>query len=121
MDRSDRRAATRVWRAVPWRQRLLVLRLAKRGLRHPDPDVASAAHRYAELIQAHGFSRSLVLAMLIVGAAELAAAAVLRVPLLAALGTGVLLVSWYGYDQRRDATLIQAAQRDPGPSSDDKG
>ncbi len=121
MDRADRRAAIRAWRAGPLRQRLLVLRLAKRGLRHSDADTASAASRYAELILAHGISKRLSLAMLSVGAAVLVEAAVPQVPLLAAMGTGLLLLSWYGYDLRRDAALLRAAQRDEGPVGDDEG
>jgi hypothetical protein len=28
---------------------------------------------------------------------------------------------WYGYDLRRDAALLRAAQRDEGPVGDDEG
>lgn len=104
-------AVTRAWRAVPLSQRRLAVRLARRGVRHPDEGVAVAAHAYAAAVRAHGAGRKLLTVLLVVSVPLLAEAALLRDRLGAALGVGGLLLAWFFYAQRRDARTVLAASR----------
>ncbi|MDO3701339.1 hypothetical protein Q3W71_06540 [Micromonospora sp. C28SCA-DRY-2] len=116
--RSERRTIEKAWRRIPFATRLEVLRLAKRGERHPDPDVDTCAQQYARMVlgqKAVGLAPGVLLAA---GAVSIAVAVVLGGSrILTVNAVLALLLAAYFWDLRRDARIVAAARRNDPPEA----
>lgn len=118
MTRSERRAIEKAWRRVPFATRLEVLRSTRRGERHPDPAVDTAAVQYARLVLGQKALRFAPGFLLAAGFLPIAVAILLGGSAILYVGGACsLLLSAYVWDLRRDAKKIVAAPRNNPPDA----
>jgi hypothetical protein len=117
--RQEKRAIFKEWRRVPFKTRLEVLRLAKRGECHSDIVVDAAAVQYARVAMErptflHTTAFQAIFSFALLAFAVMADDAFPR--WCAGLGGGAcLLLTIFNWDLKRDAKKILSVPRDGAP------
>lgn len=109
MERAERVAVGRAWRAVPLKTRREVVRLAKAGRWHPDEAVAATAYR---IVEASGLDSRAVRVVqrvcLIVGPLVLLEMLLLQDVVGIVLALVVIGIGLFTWDLRRDVGRLRA-------------
>ena len=114
--RSERKAAVKAWRRVPIESRAETVRLAKKGMSHPDPGIALIAETWSHSVVS-GPWYGQVGGWPIVGLALVICtiAAVISSFFIWLLGIAILVAGFLGLNQRFVARRIIAAGQDRAP------
>ncbi len=111
--RSERKAAVKAWRKVPTDSRAETVRLAKKGMSHPDPGIARIAETWSHsVVSGPWYGQVGGWPIIGLGLVIVTVGAVLSSFFIWLLGVAVIIAGFLGLNQRFVARRILAAAED---------